>query len=133
MLGISVAVYLFLLTFAGRQKAITDLIYQNRLAYKGYYWTKQAMEAAKDRNNDGKVSFWESNFPKDAWHRAERFKVLTTTSILPVISLWVGYQLCQYFNQFLVAAFMVVILGWFVFNASFLHYYDNVRKGNRII
>lgn len=68
---------LIFLTLAGYFNGTMDLIDEGRLAYKGYYWTRAAKEARKDYNNDGKMSFLEGAFSRDAWHWQKKYFILS--------------------------------------------------------
>jgi hypothetical protein len=41
----------------------------------GPYWAFDLFKADKDRNKDGKVSFFEINFPNDGGHRAKLYEL----------------------------------------------------------
>ena len=133
MLIVSILIYVSLLFIAGKQKAIMDLILQNRLDYKGYKYTKAAMEATKDANNDGKITFLESSFPKDAWHRAERYRVLITKCIIPFVSFTIGYFFIHKLELYFITSCIIILVGWVAFNISFLYYYEETRKGKQLI
>ena len=55
--------------FSGYMDCIQPM---NWLRKKGYLYTKEAMEASKDLNKDGKVSWTEGSFPIDKWHVYKR-------------------------------------------------------------
>lgn len=133
MLIVNILIYVLLLFVAGRQKAIMDLILEGRLDYKGYAYTRAAMEATKDADKDGKITYWESTFPKDAWHRAERYRVLVTTSILPVIILTIGYFFIHKLEMYIVASLIIIVIGWTAFNVAFLYYHEGTREGKKLI
>jgi len=61
------------IALAAYKNAIMDLIQpMDLLKSKGPAWSKAAMEANKDINHDGKVSWLEGSFPPDKWHDAKR-------------------------------------------------------------
>lgn len=69
----------------------------------GPYWAFELFGSDKDRNNDGKVTFWELNFPNDGGHRAKLYELCcyavgagllaTANSMLPIKS-WYVLALC---------------------------------------
>ncbi len=74
MIYLFTSLFLIFVSLAGYCNAIMDLIQPlDKLAYKGYNWTKEAMEASKDINKDGKISFWENALPNDIWHTYKRY------------------------------------------------------------
>ena len=61
------------LIYASYCNAIMDLICpKDKLAHRGFEWSKEAMQASKDINKDGKISFFENAWPRDKWHAHKR-------------------------------------------------------------
>ena len=130
-----IILYLLFLSFAGRQKAIMDLIHESKLDYKGIYYTLTLMQSTKDRNSDGKISYWERTFPKDAWHRAERWRVFSNSCIIPALTFSISYLLCDDYSilKYIIYVILILVSGWCVFNGSFSYYYDGTRNGKKLI
>lgn len=106
MIYLFTSLFLIFVTLAGYCNAIMDLIQPlDKLAYKGYKWTKKAMEASKDANKDGKISFWENAFPSDMWHKAKRFMNYSMGLACSVLLL-IGYLLKELGTKDLQLAFL---------------------------
>ncbi len=126
--------YIVALWLTGRCKAITDLIDQHdALKYKGTYYTREFMWSTKDRNKDGKITFWESSFPKDGWHKAERWRTVYGTMINTVLAYSIATFFVETTIQFVLGGLLVLAAGWLVPNISFEHYYKGVLKGKQLI
>lgn len=116
---------------AAYKNAIMDLIQPlDLLKSKGIAWSKEAMEANKDTNNDGKVSWLEGSFPPDKWHEAKRdmigfFGVSHACSFLTCYLLHI-----QHASLYLLLAICIVKYAFvfIVFGVAFELIYSTLRS-----
>ena len=130
MIYLLILIFAVAVIYAGYCNAIMDLITPlDRLAYRGFIWSKTAMEFSKDANKDGKISWWESSFPKDMWHvhkRRMNISVSTACStLLPIGYLIKGYSVGELLT---VALSVLCVPVFFVgISASFEWWYDKYK------
>lgn len=131
MIYIFIALFLFFVALAGFFNAIMDLIQPlDKLAYKGYKWSKAAMEENKDRNKDGKISFKENAFPDDVWHKARRGREysigVACSMLLPIGYCLKDLQVGQI--QLAALSLFATPIYFFVISFSFEKFYTFYRK-----
>ena len=100
--------------------------------WKGPYWAFKLFASDKDRNKDGKVSFWERNFPNDGGHRAKLFELnlYSIASILLAISVYYASELIESLPYWVVIIAAPLVAGflWWVKSFSFLVSFNKYRK-----
>lgn len=88
------------------------------------------MEASKDRNKDGKISFGENAFPDDIWHKAKRYMAVAMGLACSVL-LPIGYLLKDFGTSELQLAFLSLFatpVYFFVVSFAFEQFYTYYRK-----
>lgn len=123
------------LVFAAYRNALMDLI--SPLDFfktkKDSSWSKEAMEANKDTNGDGKVSWLEGSFPADKWHVFKR-EMICYFSGAGALMLVIGILLAPYITAFWQVAVLAIVEYFFVFtcfSVSFEIIYSNYRKNQK--
>lgn len=112
--------------FTGFVKAVTDRISWSDL-FKSFKFFSREFTGVKDKNNNGKVSFFEKWFPLDGWHLGEWLKFLP---YLIIISFYVKVNI---FHSYLINYSVTLLLLICVHNFSFSVFYDilNIIYGNK--
>lgn len=99
--------------------------------WKGPYWAFKLFASDKDRNKDGKVSFWERNFPNDGGHRAKLFELIlySTATILVALSAVEGSSFIdsQPYWVLMIAAPLLMAFLWWVKSFGFLVSFNKYR------
>lgn len=131
MIYLFIALFLFFVALSGFFNAIMDLIQPlDKLAHKGYKWSKAAMEENKDRNKDGKISFKENALPDDWWHRAKRYINYSMGAACSMLLL-IGYFLKDLQTGQIQLAFLSLFatpIYFFVISFTFEKFYTYYRK-----
>jgi len=131
MIYLFTLIFLIFVALAGISNAIMDLIQPlDKLSYKGYKWTKAAMEENKDRNKDGNISFWENAFPNDIWHKAKRLMGYSMGLACSTL-LGIGYCIkdMQASNvQLVFLSLFATPIYFFVISFTFEKFYTYYRK-----
>lgn len=83
----------------------------------GQYWSKTLFEAAKDRNHDGKTTFWEGILPNDGGHFVKR-------CLVALIGSGVMFTDGMLIWQFFVYSF----IAWWIISAVFELAFSRFRK-----
>jgi hypothetical protein len=128
---ILIITYILFIAFAGYCNAIMDLITPlDRLAHRGFIWSKTAMEFSKDANKDGKISWWENSFPKDKWHQHKRKMNiaigLSCSCLIPIGYLIKSYDFKEYI--IIIISFLCTPLFFFLFSFMFETFYTLYKK-----
>lgn len=85
----------------------------------GKWWTKAYFESNKDRNNDGRISWWERTFPNDGGHFFKRLLVVLIGAGITCVK---GVPA----EYYIFCAFV----GWWVISATFDIMWNIWRKKN---
>jgi len=132
ILEVLISCFLSSIVYAAYCNAIMDLISpKDLLANRGYKWSKVAMEDGKDRNHDGKLSFFEEAWPDDKWHEHKRMMFLFLM-MASAFAMMIGAALVYYYPIKLIwigilsLAFTPVL--FFVLSASFEFFYTSIHK-----
>lgn len=126
-----ILVFICLVAAAAHSNAIMDLISpKDALASRGYKWSKAAMEEGKDRNHDGKISYFENAWPDDAWHKHKRLMFIFLM-LACACAVCIGGALTSYSLKLLciscLSLFATPIL-FFLISASFEYFYTHIKK-----
>jgi hypothetical protein len=123
-------IILFLLSFAlfyfgGYLRGLFEcvLLFDSVDDWFGPFWAFDAFTEGKDRNKDGKVSFWELNFPKDGGHRAKLYELSCYAFGAAILALANSFSP---FPAWYVLALAVPI--WWVNSVGFLTSFNKFRK-----
>jgi hypothetical protein len=119
------------LTYASYCNAIMDLISpKDLLAHRGFKWSKEAMEAGKDRNKDGKISFFENTWPDDEWHKHKR-EMFIALGVVCCFGLAIGAQIAVTQISLLLKAFLCIScmpVVFFSMSYFFELFYTHIKK-----
>ncbi len=132
ILEVLISCFLSSIVYAAYCNAIMDLISpKDLLADRGYKWSKVAMEDGKDRNHDGRLSFFEEAWPDDKWHEHKRmmfFFLMLASSF----AMMIGSALVYYYPIKLacigIVCIPIAIILFFVLSASFEFFYTRIKK-----
>lgn len=131
------------LVFAGRCRAMFEciILYDTAKLWFGERYSRKAFIEAKDRNNDGKTTYWERTFPNDGGHRAKLAEVLylalaAAMGVGVVIKafLYVAYGENNFWQEVLANLFywpwpILIGLGTFlIYSGSFGYFHKKYRK-----
>ena len=89
------------------------------------YWSKELFVLNKDRNGDGKATFWEKTFPNDGGHRIKvlelyLYGVACSCALFPAISLPLFGSIVYFI--------LVPIVFWWVISFGFTLSFDKYKK-----
>jgi hypothetical protein len=107
-----------LLILAGLSRAIFECIifFDTPKKYLGSYYSRDLFYSNKDRNNDGKTSYWENTFPDDGGHRIKLVEIICLiTSGIGFINLN-GWQSIIY-----------IIFSFMIYSYSFEQFFKKYR------
>ncbi len=130
MIVIIIAITLILLAFCfyhlgGWLRGLFEcvILFNSVDDWLGPYWAFELFKSNKDRNNDGKITFWELNFPNDGGHRAKLFELICYA---------IGAGLLATANSMLnIPSWYVLVLCaplWWVNSIGFLSSFNKYRK-----
>lgn len=90
--------------------------------FLGPFWAYELFKSDKDRNDDGVVTFWELNFPKDGGHRAKLYELCCYS---------IGAALLAIGNSYLpFPSWCIIVLAppiWWVNSLGFLSSFNKYR------
>lgn len=89
----------------------------------GPYWAFSAFTEGKDRNKDGKISFWELNFPNDGGHRAKLYEL--NCYAIGACFLAVASSFATFPGWYFLAGFSII---WWINSVGFLVSFNKYRK-----
>lgn len=92
--------------------------------FRGPYWAFDLFKSDKDRNKDGKVSFWELNFPNDGGHRAKLFELTLYSFGACLLAIANSYSPLP--SWYVVILFLPI---WWVKSIGFLVTFNKYRYG----
>lgn len=132
ILLILISLFISSIVCAAYCNAIMDLISpKDKLADRGYKWTKAAMEEGKDRNHDGKISYFEEAWPDDEWHEHKRI-MFFLLMFACAMAMLIGAVLVYYYPIKMmwlgVLCFSLSPVLFFVMSASFEFFYTRIKK-----
>lgn len=131
ILPLLILLFAIIVGYAGYCNAIMDLISpKDALAHRGYEWTKEAMEASKDRNKDGRISFMEDAWPDDKWHEHKR-EMNAAIGVACAILLGIGIMLAFYPIKiiYIIGLCLICTPVYFILiSASFQFFYTRIKK-----
>jgi hypothetical protein len=131
ILGLLIIGFFAFLIYASYCNAIMDLISpKNALAHRGFEWSKEAMEASKDVNKDGKISYFENAWPKDKWHAHKR-EMFVALAVVCCFGLGIGAQIAVTQISLLLKAFLCVScmpVVFFSMSYFFELFYTHIKK-----
>jgi hypothetical protein len=88
----------------------------------GPFWAFDLFASDKDRNDDGKVSFWELNFPKDGGHRAKLYELCCYAAGAGALAM--GFSMLDLKPWYVLA---LVVPLWWVNSVGFLLSFNKYR------
>jgi len=95
--------------------------------YLGPRWSFELFKSDKDRNNDGKITFWELNFPDDGGHRAKLYELCCYS---------VGASLLAIGNSMMpFPGWYIIILSapiWWINSVGFLFSFNKYRYPKKL-
>lgn len=119
---------------AGRERGVFEvvLIFDTAKLWLGERFSRAAFEASKDRNYDGKVSYWERTFPNDGGHRAKLSEQIHLSfalffSMVGLIHALIAIQIEDTWFVVIGYAILMTIARFVVFSAGFLHSFNLYR------
>lgn len=121
---IAAAAKIILLLWAGRLNANMDLIDANYFLHRGHYWSLAAKQARKDYNNDGKMSFLEGAFSRDAWHWQKKYFIMLICVANMLSFFWLNQQNSLHT---IILFFADAIASWIIFGAGLEFRLQQVR------
>jgi hypothetical protein len=108
-----------LLILAGLSRAIFECIifFDTPKKYLGDYYSRDLFYSNKDRNNDGKISYFENAFPNDGGHR------IKIAEISCLIVSGIGFIGLNFYQSaiYIIAAFLI-------YSYSFEQFFKKYRK-----
>lgn len=88
----------------------------------GPFWAFELFASDKDRNNDGVVTFWELNFPKDGGHRAKLYELCCYSVGASLLA--IGNSLLPFPSWYIVA---LAAPMWWINSVGFLVSFNKYR------
>ncbi len=120
---------------AGRERGVFEvvLIFDTAKWWLGERFSRAAFEASKDKNYDGKVSYWERTFPNDGGHRAKLSEQIHLSLALLFSMFGFVFIISAVPNEyqwyvFYGYAILMTIARFVVFSAGFLHSFKLYRN-----
>lgn len=101
--------------------------------FLGPKWAFKLFTSDKDRNKDGRVSFWEKHFPNDGGHRAKLAELLLYSAgcVFYTFALFSAS-----FKLLLLSDYWIYLIGfvsiftiWFIISIGFLTSFKKYRYG----
>lgn len=132
ILSILILLFASAVGYASYCNAIMDLISpKDALSHRGYEWSKEAMEANKDRNKDGHIDNFENWFPDDKWHE-HKIEMNSALGLAATILVFIGIDLAlMYELKFILLCAISSIFTpvfFFLISAIFQYFYTHIKK-----
>lgn len=128
-LVLAVCLYLFGGWLRGLFEAV--LLFDSVDDWFGPFWAFKLFASDKDRNGDGKVTFWELNFPKDGGHRAKLYELLSYSfgsCFLAICAVFVFINYTLPWQAALLIASVIPFVIWWIISVGFLISFNKYRK-----
>jgi len=92
----------------------------------GSKWSFKLFTSGKDRNRDGRTSFWELNFPSDRGHRAKLVELFLYSVAICLVSL-AG----TFYTPPIALIVALPFVFWLVISAGFLASFNKYRHAKK--